>query len=78
MMAYPGQTLTRTMLGQLCTGLWDYQSWLVVIQPGITPGSVVTPIALGCSAIDQTLLLDQMPIGQCYRYVTDTVNTHQQ
>uniref|UniRef100_A0A8K9Y2T5 C3H1-type domain-containing protein n=1 Tax=Oncorhynchus mykiss TaxID=8022 RepID=A0A8K9Y2T5_ONCMY len=38
MMAYPGQT--RTALGQLCAALWDSQSRLVVIQPGIGPRSV--------------------------------------
>ena len=53
MMAYPGQTLTWTMLGQLCTALWDSQSRLVVIQPGIKPGSVVKPLALRCSALDR-------------------------
>ena len=39
MMAYPGQTLTLTTLGQLCAALWDSQSW-----PGIVPGSVVMPL----------------------------------
>ena len=52
MTAYPSQTLTRTTLGQLCATLWDSQSRLVVIQPGIKPGSVVTPLALICSALD--------------------------
>jgi hypothetical protein len=52
MLAYPGQTLTRTTLGQLFATLWDSQSRLVVIQPGIEPGSVVMPLALGCSALD--------------------------
>ena len=33
MMAYPGQTLTWTMLGQLCAALWNAQSRLVMIQP---------------------------------------------
>ena len=52
MTAYPGQTLTRAPLGQLCTSLWDSQSRPVVIQPGIDPGPVVTPLALRCSALD--------------------------
>ena len=51
MTAYPGQTLTRTMLGQLCAALWDSQS-----QPGIEPGSEVMPLALRCSALG-------LPIG---------------
>ena len=46
MMAYPSQP--RMMLGQLCTA----QSQPVVIQPGIKPGSVVTPLALRYSALD--------------------------
>ena len=48
MTAFPGQTLTQTMLGQL----WAALSRLVVIQPGIEPGSVVKPLALRCSALD--------------------------
>uniref|UniRef100_A0A673ZT80 RAB3A interacting protein like 1 n=1 Tax=Salmo trutta TaxID=8032 RepID=A0A673ZT80_SALTR len=51
MTAYPGQTLKT--LGQLCAALCDTQSRLVVIQPGIEPGSVVTPLALSCSALDR-------------------------
>ena len=51
MTAYPGQTLTQTMLGQLCTALWDSHSRPVVIQPEIEPGSVLTPLALKCSAL---------------------------
>ena len=50
MTAYPGQT--RTTLGQLCAALWDSQSQLDVIQPGFEPGTVVTPFALICSALD--------------------------
>jgi hypothetical protein len=50
MTANPGQT--RMTLGQLCTALWDCQSQLVVIQPRIEPGSIVTPLALRCSALD--------------------------
>jgi hypothetical protein len=52
MAAYPGQTLTQTTLGQLCAALWDSKSQPVVIQPGIKPGSVVTLLALRCSAVD--------------------------
>jgi hypothetical protein len=50
MTAYPGQT--RTMLGQLCTALWDSLSRPDVIQPGFEPGAVVTPLALRCSALN--------------------------
>ena len=50
MTAYPGQTLTA--LGQLCAALWDSQSRSDVIQPGIKPGSEVTPLVLRCSALD--------------------------
>jgi hypothetical protein len=42
----PNSPLNRTPLGQLCTALCDCWSWLVVIQPGFEPGSVVTPLAL--------------------------------
>ena len=52
-LAYPGQTLTWTTLGQLCAALWDSQSRPVVIQPGIEPGSLVAPLALRCSALDR-------------------------
>ena len=38
----PNPPLTQTMLGQLCTALWDSRSRPVVIQLGIEPGSVVT------------------------------------
>ena len=51
MTAYSGQALTRTTLGQLCDVLWDSQSLPVVIQPRIEQGSVVTPLALRCSAL---------------------------
>jgi hypothetical protein len=44
--------LTRATLGQLCGALWDSQSRPVVMQAGIKPGSVVTPLALRCSALD--------------------------
>ena len=44
----PGQTLTT--LGQLGAALWDSRP--VVIQSGIEPGTVVTPLALRCSALD--------------------------
>ena len=53
MMAYLGQNLTRMTLGQLCSALWDFRSRPVVKQPGIEPGSVVTPLALRCSALDR-------------------------
>jgi hypothetical protein len=52
MMAYPGQTRTRTTLGQLCPAQWDSQLRPVVIQPEIELGSVVTPLALRCSVLD--------------------------
>ena len=48
----PNPPLTRTTLGQLCSALWDSRSRPEVIQPGIEPGSVVTPLALRCSALD--------------------------
>jgi hypothetical protein len=51
MTAYPGQTLT--IVGQLCAALWDSKSRLVVMQPGIKPGSVLTPLELICSALDR-------------------------
>ena len=54
MTAYPGQT--QTTLGQLCP---ITQSRSVVIQPGIEPGSVVTPLALRCSALDRSAI----PLG---------------
>ena len=50
---YHGLTLTRTMLGQLSTYLWDPQYRPVVIQPGIEPWSVVMPLALRCSTSDR-------------------------
>ena len=53
MTAYPDQTLTRTTLGQLYGALRDSQSRPVVIQPGIKPGSVVTPLALRGRALDR-------------------------
>ena len=51
MKAYLSQTLTWTKLGQLCASLWDSQSRLVVIKPGIEPGTVVMPLALRCTEI---------------------------
>ena len=51
MTAYPGTI--RTMLGQLCTALWNSLSRLDVIQPEFEPGTVVTPLALRCSAVDR-------------------------
>jgi hypothetical protein len=50
MTAYPGQT--RTMLGQFCASLWDSQSWPDMTEPGFDPGTIVTPLSLGCSAFD--------------------------
>ena len=38
---------------ELCAILSDFQSQPDVIQPGIEPGSVMTPIALWCSALDR-------------------------
>jgi hypothetical protein len=52
MTADPGQT--QTTLGQLGATLSDSQSQSGVIQPGIEPGSVVTPLALRCSALDRS------------------------
>ena len=45
--------ITLMTLGQVCATLLDSQSRLVVIQPGIKPGSVVTPLAPRCSALDR-------------------------
>jgi hypothetical protein len=46
-------------LGELCTAPWDSQS-----QPRIEPGSVVTPLALWCSALNRcaTLWSDETKI----------------
>ena len=49
----PNPPLIRTTLGQLFSALLDSWSRPVVIQPGIEPGSVVTPLALRCSALDR-------------------------
>jgi hypothetical protein len=49
MTAYTGQT--RTALDQLCTAIRDSKSRLDVIQLGFEPGTVVTPLALRCSAL---------------------------
>ena len=49
----PTKLYPWTTLSQLCPDLWDSQSRLVVIQPGIKLGSVVTPLALRCSALDR-------------------------
>ena len=46
-------SLRTNSLGQLCAALWDSQARPVVIQPGIEPGSVVTSLALRCSALDR-------------------------
>ena len=71
MMADTGQTI-RT-LGQLCAALWDSQTWLVVIQPGIEPGSVVTPLALRCSALDPCAIWE-IRICRCSLYDPFNVN----
>ena len=64
MMAYLGQTLTT--LGQLCVALWDSQSQPVVIQPGIEPWSVGTPLALRCSALDRCATREPWKTSQLY------------
>ena len=68
MTAYPSQTLpiTLTTLSQLCAALWDSRSRPVVIQPGIEPGSVVTPLALRCSALDQICIAKLQQQGNYY------------
>ena len=43
----------RTTLGQLCAALSDSQSRPDVMQPGFEPGTVVTHLALRCSALDR-------------------------
>ena len=48
---------TRTTLGQLCTALWDSQSQPDMVQPGIEPGTILTPFSLRCSALDQIATL---------------------
>ncbi|KAM9506968.1 SRSF protein kinase 3-like isoform 5-T7 [Salvelinus alpinus] len=52
-LAEPNPPLTRTTLGQLCAASWVSWSWPAVTQPGIEPGSVVTPQALRSSALDR-------------------------
>uniref|UniRef100_A0A4W5P9Y0 SH3 domain binding glutamate rich protein n=1 Tax=Hucho hucho TaxID=62062 RepID=A0A4W5P9Y0_9TELE len=42
----PNPPLTRTTLGQLCAASWVSRSRSDATQPGIEPGSVVTPLAL--------------------------------
>ena len=44
-------------LGQLCAALWDAQSRTDVKQPGFEPGTLVTPPALRCSALDRCATL---------------------
>ena len=51
MTAYPSQT--QMTLDQLCTTLWDSQSQSDVIQSGIEPGTVATPLALWWTALDR-------------------------
>ena len=43
---------TRTMLVQLCAASRVSLLWPAATQPGIEPGSVVTPQALRCIALD--------------------------
>ena len=69
MTAYPDQTLTRTMLGQLCSVLRDSQSRPLVIQPGFEPGSVVTPLAL------ETQCLRPLRNSGETRHVTQSVHS---
>ena len=52
----PGHT--RTTLGQL----WDSQSRPDVTQPGFEPGTVVTPLALRCSAWDRFATREGAPL----------------
>jgi hypothetical protein len=66
MMSYPGQTLTRISLGQLCAALWYSQSRPVVIQPGIEPRAVVMPLALRCKCLRQ-LLHSEAPNVEVFR-----------
>ena len=49
----PNPPLTQAKLGQLCAALWDSRSRPVVTQPGIEPGSEVTPQVLRCSSFDR-------------------------
>ena len=71
MTAYPDQTLNRTTLGQLCAAPWDSQSRPVVIQPGIEPGSVMTPLALQCrrplrhSGASLVFVVDERSLSYC-------------
>ena len=69
MTAYPGQTWTT--LGQLCAALWDSQSQSDVIQPGFAPGTVVTPLALRCSALDRCATRE--PSGTRLLFLTVTL-----
>ena len=63
MTTYPGQT--QTTLGQLCSALWDSQPRPDVIQPGFEPRTVVTPLALRCSALDRCI-----HVCVCVNYLT--------
>jgi hypothetical protein len=47
----PNSPLTRTTLGQLCAASLVSRSRPAATQPGIEPGCVLTPLALGCSAL---------------------------
>ena len=71
MTAYPGQT--RTTLSQLCAALWDSQSRPDVVQPGFEPGTVMSPLELRCSALNNC-------VHVCVNYLTfkhsSTVNSY--
>ena len=49
--AWPNPPITQTTLVQLCASSWVSRSRPAVTQPGIEHGSVVMPLALGCSAL---------------------------
>jgi hypothetical protein len=55
---YPGRPnppLTRTMLGQLFVASWVSRSRMATTQHDIKPGTVVTQLALRCSALDHCI-----------------------
>ena len=54
----------------------DSQSRLAVIQPGIEPGSVVTPLALRCSALDCCATRETSEHGEVINYTLDGVSIH--
>ena len=61
---------TQAMLGQLCAALWDSQSWPDVIQPGIKPGTVVTPLSLRCSALDCCATRELCESTECKAFIS--------